>query len=218
MTSQSVAATSTSPSFGLPFAHLNLRRNPFGEFSVKEWTALADVDVLEFDDFLMEPGATVQFVGEKGHGKTTHLLAIKSRFARSGYVHIPEGERAAVPPGNPILVDEAQRLTWWQQRQLFRSRAPLVLATHRDFSPELIRAGRQLRTVTVSERMSAQRLTRILNARIEWVRRGQGPVPSVSFESAGRLLSRLGPDIREIMFEMYKKFQDLPEGSRNVEV
>jgi hypothetical protein len=213
-----VAAINTSRTLGLPFAHLNLRRNPFGEFSFEERTVLADVDVLEFDDFLTVPGAAVQFVGEKGNGKTTHLLAIRARFAEPGYVHIPEGEKAAVPPGNPILIDEAQRLTWWQQRQLFRSRVPLVLGTHRDFSPELSRAGRQVRTVAVFERMSAQRLTRILNARIAWVRRDQGPVPSVSCESAGHLLEQCGPDIRQILFEMYEKFQNLPEGCRDVEV
>ena len=204
--------------FGLPFAHLNLRRNPFGEFSVEERTVLADVDVLEYDDFLTEHGATLQFVGEKGNGKTTHLLAIRARFAESGYVHIPEGEKAEVPSGNPILVDEAQRLTRWQQRQLFRSRAPLVLGTHRDFSQELTRAGRQVRTVAVSDRMSVKRLTRILNKRISWVRRGQGHVPSISCESAGHLLNQFGPDIRQILFEMYEKFQNLPEGCRDVEV
>ena len=55
--------------YTLPFAHLNLRRNPFGEFSAEEWTALADVEVEEFDEFLREPGSVVQFLGEKGSAR-----------------------------------------------------------------------------------------------------------------------------------------------------
>lgn len=203
---------------GLPFAHLNLRRNPFGEFSVGERTLLADVDVADFDDFLAAPSAALQFIGEKGNGKTTHLLAIRTRFPQAGYVHIPEGERAEVPMGSPIVIDEAQRLTWWQQRQLFRSPIPLILGTHRDFGPELRRAGRNVQTVAVCQGMNASRLTRILNARIAWVQRGRGDTPSVSCESAGRLLEEFGPDVRRILFAMYEKFQDLPEGCRDVEM
>ena len=165
--------------YTLPFAHLNLRRNPFGEFSVEEWTRLADVEVEEFDEFLREPGSALQFVGEKGYGKTTHLLAIRSRFPDAAYVHIPEGERAEIPDGNPQLIDEAQRLTRQQKRRAFHSNVPLVLGTHRDFDRELARAGRRVRTIAVGDRMNSTLLSRILNSRIEWVRRDEGPVPGV---------------------------------------
>ena len=95
----------------LPYVHLNLRRNPFGEFSEDERTALAVVNVDGICTRLDSPEYAVQFVGEKGYGKTTHLLAILARCSGAGYVHIPEGERAEVPDGCPILIDEAQRLT-----------------------------------------------------------------------------------------------------------
>jgi hypothetical protein len=209
-----VTTLATSPL--LPFAHLNLRRNPFGEFSIEDWTRLADVDLEEFDELLAEPGSVVQFVGEKGYGKTTHLLAIGARFPGSGYVHIPEGERAEVPAGNPVLIDEAQRLTWRQRRQVFRSSVPLVLGTHRDFTRELSRAGRRVRTVAVEGRMNATRLTRILNSRIECVRRGEGPVPGVLYETAAGLLERFGPDIRRIQLELYMTFQNMNDGIRDV--
>jgi len=202
--------------YTLPFAHLNLRRNPFGEFSAEEWTALADVEVEEFDEFLREPGSVVQFLGEKGFGKTTHLLAIRERFPGAAYVHIPEGERAEVPDGNPQMIDEAQRLTWWQQHRVFRSDIPLVLGTHRDFGRQLARAGRRVRTVAVDDRMNPTRLTRILNSRIEWVRRDEGPVPSVRHETAARMLETFGPDVRRIQRELYMTFQDMKDGIRDV--
>ena len=213
--SESTVTTRASSSL-LPFAHLNLRRNPFGEFSVEDWTRLADVDLDEFDELLAEPGSVLQFVGDKGYGKTTHLLAIGVRFPGSGYVHIPEGERAEVPGGNPVLIDEAQRLTWRQRRQVFRSSVPLVLGTHRDFTRELTRAGRRVRTVAAEDRMNATRLTRILNSRIEWVRRGGGPVPGVLYETAAGMLERFGPNIRRIQLELYMTFQDMNDGIRDV--
>ena len=185
---------------------------------LSDWASLADVDVQEFDGFLSKPGATVQFVGEKGNGKTTHLLAIQDRIPESVYVHFPEGEKTEIPVGNPLLIDEAQRMTRWQQWKVFRSGISLVLGTHRDFTRELKRAGRRVKTVAVYERMSASRLVRIIQARIEWVRRDAGPVPELSHETADRLLTRFGPDVRRIFYELYGIFQNLQEGCIDVEV
>ena len=206
-------ATSTS---SLPYSHLNLRRNPFGEFSVEERVALADVDVGQFDALLTDPTTALQFVGEKGYGKTTHLLAIRGRFAEAGYVHIAEGQRASIPVGCPLLIDEAQRLTWWQQWCVFRGRMPLVLGTHRDFTSLLLRAGRSVRTIAVRDCMDPPRLSRLLNARIGWVRRADGPLPRVRVETAAQLLQQFGPDIRSIEHELYAVFQNMNQGIQDV--
>jgi len=64
----------------LPFAHLNLRRNPFGELDLSQRAALAVVDVDRFVRRLAQPGYAVQFTGDRGRGKTTHLLAILRHF------------------------------------------------------------------------------------------------------------------------------------------
>ena len=174
------------------------------------------MEVEEFDEFLRKPGSVLQFVGEKGYGKTTHLLAIRSRFPDAAYVHIPEGERAEIPDGNPQLIDEAQRLTRQQKRRVFRSSVPLVLGTHRDFARELAWAGRRVRTVAVGDRMNSTLLTRILNSRIEWVRRDEGLVPGVRHRTAARLLERFGPDVRRIQYELYLAFQYMEDGIRDV--
>jgi hypothetical protein len=197
--------------YSLPYAHLNLRRNPFGEFSEDERTALALVDVEPIIARLNDPRYVVQFVGEKGYGKTTHLLAIRSRLPGAGYVHIPEGERAAVPSGCPILIDEAQRLTQWQQFQVFRSNTPLVLGTHRDFQRKLLRAGRVVETIKVERGTDTERLHRLLNARIEWVRRGDGQVPLITMATAKNLRKEFGPNIRGILHHLYTAFQNRNE-------
>ena len=199
----------TLSAVSIPFAHLNLRRNPFGEFSPVEIAALAKVDIDEVAAQLADPAFVVQFVGEKGFGKTTHLLAIRARFPGALYVHIAEGERAVIPAGRPLLIDEAQRLTWRQQRKVFRDPVPLVLGTHVDFHRALTRAGRRVKTIRVAERMDAERLHNLLNARVAWVRRAEGALPAVRHETARRLLAQFGPDVRRIQQELYLTFQRL---------
>jgi hypothetical protein len=201
----------TQVTYPLPYAHLNLRRNPFGEFSEEERTALALVDVDAIIARLDDPQYVVQFIGEKGYGKTTHLLAIRARLHDAGYVHIPEGERAPIPSGCPILIDEAQRLTRWQQFQVFRSNIPLVLGTHRDFHRQLRLAGRVVETIDVQQTIDVERLHRLLNARIQWVRRSDGPIPSITPETADRLRKEFGADIRGILHQLYAVFQNLNE-------
>ena len=195
----------------LPYAHLNLRRNPFGELTVDDWIILADVEIDDEVAALSNSRTAIQYVGEKGHGKTTHLLAIRSRFPNAGYLHIPEGERRKLPSGAPILIDEAQRLTVWQRWRLFRSSIPLVLGTHRDFATELARSGRHVTTIEVARRTDTARLHRLLNSRIAVVRRGPGTIPSISHGTTNELLKRFGPDIRAIVHTLYSEFQTLSE-------
>lgn len=193
----------------VPYEQLNVRHNPFGELTEAERAELAVVDINDACDFLRRPYSAVQFVGEKGFGKTTHLLAIRLRFKEAGYVHIPEGERAAVPDGSPILVDEAQRLTWRQRKRLFPERRPLVLGTHRDFESALRRAGRNVRTIQVHRSTTAERIHELLNRRIEHARRSSLPVPSIRPATVKQLQERFGSDVRAMLGWMYERFEAL---------
>lgn len=196
---------------GLPYSHLNLRRNPFGELTFDDWAALALVDVDPIAVRLQTLRAVVQFVGEKGNGKTTHLLALASRLPAATYVHLPEGQRTQIPPGDLLLIDEAQRLTHWQRYRVFRSSATLVLGTHQDFTPALLRAGRTVHTVEVWRDTDAIRLHQIVNARIAWAKRDVGAIPEVSLETVEKLLLKFGPNIRGALHELYVTFQNLQE-------
>ncbi len=201
----------------LPFENLNLRRNPFGEFTAEERVQLAFVDLdsplahLNRD----QPGnrnsnPAVQVVGEQGYGKSTHLLSLAARFANSAYVYIAEGERATIPSqGDPLLIDEAQRLTLWQRFVLFRSSRRLVLGTHRDFTRQLQRAGREVLTMPADRHTTPERIAEILNARIRAVRRNDGEIPQVSNETVLRLFQQFGSDVRSIQHSLYDVFQEL---------
>lgn len=195
----------------LPFAHLNLRRNPFGELTEAERAALAIVDVSQIAQALSDPNYAVQFVGEKGYGKTTHLLSLRTMFPDAGYVHIPEGETRPVPGGCPVMIDEAQRLTWWQRRKLFPSDVPLVLGTHKDYASSLKRYGRKVETVYVGDGTSTDRIVQLLNTRIEHVRRSAGAIPVVSSATVERLQGIYGGNIRGMLYELYQELQNLRE-------
>lgn len=195
----------------LPFAHLNLRRNPFGEIDRRTWAELAVVDVAAFVRRLAEPDYAVQFLGEKGRGKTTHMLAILRHFPQAVYVHIPEDRQPPVPHGNPLLIDELQRLSRWRRRLLYRRKAPLVIGTHIDYAQELRRAGYEVETVVLDGKLDAARLQSIVDLRIDHFRRGAGPVPRVRPETVQSLLDRFGGDVRAIEASLYETFQELRE-------
>ncbi len=195
---------------GLPFAHLNLCRNPFGELDPTERAALAVVDVEEYVRRLAQPGYAVQFTGDKGRGKTTHLLAVMRHFPRAAYVHICEGQRPRIPHGQPLLIDEIQRLPPRRRRRVFRRGVSLAIGTHEDVSRELVRAGYEVDSVSPAEMLDPRRLHQILNRRIQWVRRGPGPVPQVELETAAAMIDRFGDDVRAIELYLYDLFQNLP--------
>ncbi len=200
---------------GLPFARLNLRRNPFGEWELAAWAGLAVVDVDRFVARLRRPGFAVQFLGDPGRGKTTHMLALWARFPQARYVHVGENERPRIPRGHPLLVDEIQRVPAGRRRRLFRRRVSLALGTHEDLHPELAQAGFDVETVQVGGSLDAPRLASILNRRIDAARRGPGPVPWVTESTARAMIDRFGDDVRAIQWHAYDVFQTL-RGVQNV--
>lgn len=198
----------------LPFVNLNLRRNPFGELTAAERTALAVVDSSEVLQHLALERAAVQVVGEKGYGKTTHLLSLAIHFSGHAYIHIPEDQRVVIPAaGDPLFIDEAQRLTLFQRLQVFRSNRKLILGTHADFQKKLRRAGRPVMTIAADRFTNASRVHNLLNARIEFARRGPGPIPSITLKTAAELFTQFGSNIRGMEHSMYHTFQQL----RNVQ-
>lgn len=196
----------------LPYAHLNLRRNPFGELPLVARPGLAVLDPAPYVQLLGEPRAALLFLGDKGRGKTTHLLTI--RAARAGsYVHLPEdGPLPPVPVGLPLLyLDECQRLRRRLRRRLFRGLGALVIGSHEDHSAELRAAGRVVTRVEVGGLLTLERLGQIVSRRIEAARRGPGSVPEVPSHSLEALVARFGDDVRGIEHHLYECFQALKE-------
>lgn len=195
----------------LPYARLNLRRNPFGELEPEERAELAVTGVEGLAERLRRPGVAVQLLGDSGCGKTTHLLALRRRFLDAPFVKVIQGVRTRVPAGYPVFVDDAHLLPPAQRLRLFRRSASFVLTTHRDLSAELERRGLEPVVVRPAETLDAQRLERLVHLRIEAARRGPGRVPRVPRAAVEELLRRHGDDVRSMEQVLYGAFVDLKE-------
>lgn len=195
----------------LPYAHLNLRRNPYGELAAETRARVAVVEVGDLAERLRCPGVVVQLLGDSGCGKTTHLLALYLRFPGAPFVTALEGVRSRVPQGHPLFVDDVHLLPRRQRLRLFRRPVSFVVTTHRDLTPEVEDCGLQTRLVRPAEGLDADRLERLLNLRVEAARRGAGPLPRVPRGAAEELLRRFGHDVRGMERVLYDAFASLKE-------
>jgi hypothetical protein len=213
----------------LPFSRWNLRYNPFGELTAAE---RAGVAVFDPEPVLSELGkglVAIQFIGDCGRGKTTRLLAIERRLPPrrvperrlperrpSGLLCLPP--LAAVNPvwwgralrteGDPVMIDEAQRIPLPVRMAIFRRRVPLVLGTHRDFSRELRPFGYRVTTVRVGPQNDARHVAEVANARIAAARlKPTASVPVLSIGDAEALVARFGDDLRAIETFLYNRVQ-----------
>lgn len=192
----------------LPLANLNLRVNPFGECTVEDRVALAAVDCDQWITWLSADQHALQFVGDCGRGKSTHLLALSKHFSSSCYFYLPpRGRCPTIPQGRPLLIDEAQRLPVWKRLRILRRRGPLVFGTHRDLSGPLSRAGYAVRTVDLNMASEPSRYVEILNRRIEFARLRPGPIPRITTDDAVVLSKRFGSNIRGAEHYLYQQVQ-----------
>jgi hypothetical protein len=117
----------------------------------------------------------------------------------------------------PILfLDELQRAPRRRRMQLFRRKGCFAIATHQDHTPELAAAGLAVYTTRL-EGLEAEEVIRLIARRIEWARRGPGPVPVVGPAAVQTLIRRHGSDLRAIECDLYHVFQQMKSTS-NVEL
>ena len=205
----------------LSFAHLNLYRNPFGEPSRQERAELAlieDIDVY-VSDLKNAERVAIQFMGDGGRGKSTHLIAIHSHFPDRPFIYLAEGERRIrFPSADSLFIDEAQRIPKWRRHLLFRRPCSMALATHDDLSAELTAAGYVVRTVDVDIGHSFDRLHAIFEHRISSVQRDiNTPRPHITRAATEALCQRYGSNIRAMESHLYDVFQTMKE-IKNAEV
>jgi hypothetical protein len=215
ITSNSRADDRPAESIGRPFAHLNLRQNPFGSLERADWGNLA---VLPFclDSLaaeLMEKKLALQFLGHAGRGKSTHLMAIHTRFADFAFTYIGPGQRPQLGRNAVLFVDEFQRLSAFRRRRAYRGRQSVVIGSHEDLTAELVNAGFETRTVQAGG-TSEKTLGEILHRRVRYFRRTAAPVPLVSDDAVHALHLKFGDDLRQITNGLYTTYQELSEVRR----
>lgn len=192
----------------LPWARWNLWRNPFGELTREERAELAIVSPEERSRCSVREGQAVQLIGACGRGKTTRMLAIERGLPGASYVYLAEDEPCpAIPVGDPLLIDEAQRLPRSVRQRIFSTGLPLILATHEDLGRPLRRFGYAVQTIHIGDENTPELLCRLLNRRITASRLTAGPVPTVSQQQAERLIRRFGTNVRAIEHFLYEQLQ-----------
>ncbi len=199
----------------LAFEQLNLRWNPFGEPAPEDIASLAVVDVVAHVERLRKPGFAVQYLGEAGRGKSTHLMALHGFFPDMPYLRFPENTKIPRIPRAPVLfLDETQRLPRGLRGRIFSRKGSFVIGTHEDHSPELAWAGIELVSIHLSG-MTAKRLEEIIERRLEWARRGPGPLPCLSASKITQLIEAYNDDLSAILGSLYEEFQVIQEGGNN---
>lgn len=224
------------PVAGLPYAHLNLRTNPFRSLEPAERADVAVVEVEGLARWLREGGhgrpdgptarehgpgprrpgggadgrRILQLVGAGGCGKTTWLEALHRRLPGASLVAWSAVHGwPPLPPDGPLLVDDAQELPARSRRVACR-RGVLVLATRTDLTRRLRRLDGELRTLRVEDLVTPTRMVRMIARRMEWARRGPGAVPAFSRATLARLWARHGPDVRRTYEELYHRIPAHP--------
>ncbi len=195
----------------LAFAYLNLCWNPFGDADLEDIPQLAVAQVEQYISHVQQPGFALQFLGQPGRGKTTHLLALRQYFPQAPYLHF--AENAAIPeiPCAPLLfLDETQRLSRSLRKQIFNRKVSYVIGTHLDHSFEFRQAGLEYESVHLSDITTAQ-LNMIIQRRLEWARRGPGPVPTIPESEIAWLIHKYGDNLAAILARLYDEFQVLKE-------
>lgn len=197
----------------LPWASWNLRWNPFGEPPAEDLPALVVADVDELLEWLERPRHAVQLIGHAGRGKSSHLHALRGRLSQLPFVYLAEGEnRMPEFEGRQLLLDEAQRLPRRRRRRLFGRLDWLALSTHEDLTRDLEAMGWTVWTIEVGG-LGRHKLENVLERRLEWARRGPGPLPRFSRGALETLLARHGDDLRSMLDDLYETTQSTVAGT-----
>lgn len=191
------------------YATLNLRWNPFSEPNQEERADLA----VQMPEFLLEPKKAILILGEKGRGKTTHLLALHQKTPDAPYIHLPEfGRQPSITRANIIFLDEAQRLPRSTRRFIWQRAKTWVIASHENHTYELEQAGFRVEVLHLTG-LTLEKLEAVIEKRLEWARRSEGQIPHIPQQKLEQLLEQFGDDLRTIEGPLYDEYQKLSKES-----
>lgn len=191
----------------------NLRWNPFRGLTPEEWGVVSCVDVAPLIHHLKGAGKAIQFIGDMGRGKTTHIRTLHLYFQGAPFVYLHDRQQdpkplPKIPMDQMCFIDESQRMSWWSRFRHFRAWRCLVLATHRDHRIELERCGFEVQTIDIHQRDPNQ-IKLILSRRIEFARRENGPIPQIHPSFFESLYTRYGDNLRGMEDELYEVYMDI---------
>jgi hypothetical protein len=194
----------------LPFAHLNLRFNPFGELTREQRAATAIVELEDIPEHFSKNRIAIQFIGEHGRGKSTHLIALHKQFKQSPYTQIHIGDKPTFNTDDIQFIDSIEMLPAARRKKIYHSTNILAITTHNDLTKELQTAGFEV----ISKRIfvdNEQQIKQIFDRRIELARRNTGSLPNIDINTVRSLITKFNDDIRAMENHLYDVFQQLQE-------
>ncbi|RDH84023.1 MAG: hypothetical protein DIZ80_07770 [endosymbiont of Galathealinum brachiosum] len=200
----------------LPFDHLNLRFNPFGELTSDQRKQVAFVDIESLTKSLNKEATAIQFLADHGRGKTTHLLSLHDYYSKTEYIKIYQGDKPDFTEQFIRFVDSVENLTKKSRLELYKKTSSIAFTSHADLSKELHKAGFSVTTIKVCMENELT-LRDIFTQRIKFAQRNDGAIPVVDQFAIKKLKTLYGDDIRSMEGHLYELFQQM-ERIENVKV
>ena len=194
-----------------PFHALGYQGNPFQAVTDDEWVALA---ILPDSIETVVNHPHLQILGDKGHGKTTTLLALAARFQKQNqvvaYEHLEIDQDHFITDLTGLdvfLLDEAQRLTKRERERLLGTRLRLVIASHEDLTPLFTRFGQPLTTVRFDTAPFAHVVAVVERRLVFFALPNVTARVTVSPDAIRFLHTTFGADVRQIEMALYEVFE-----------
>ena len=203
----------------LLYAHCNLRWNPFRGLEPNEWLRVVHIEMAPLLERLGQPGVAIQFIGDQGRGKSTHMRALHQHQPDAPFVYLHDRSQypephPKIPTSKICFIDESQRMNGWLRWRHFRSHRNLILGTHEDHTAHLERKGFRVHTVNVHQ-PDPEVIKLILKRRVVFARRTIKALPIMTDSYLDQLISEHGDDIRTMETLLYDDYIDVEKGLQN---
>lgn len=190
------------------FSSINLKFNPFGELDAEERREVACVDLGSLVNEVGQSKTAIQFLGDHGRGKTTHLLALHSHYRVIPYIKVFPDSRISLPKSNIYFIDSIENIPFTSRLSLYKKVNHLVFTTHKNLSIELKLMRLSVTTRRISQQ-SVNKLQTIFQRRVDYAKKNCGPAPDVTQDMVARLINKFGDNIRAMEHELYQHFNAL---------
>ena len=194
----------------------NLRWNPFRGLEASEWVSVVLIDMAPLLSLLGRPGVAIQFMGDQGRGKSTHMRALHQYRPDAPFVYLHDRQddpkpHPRIPKDDVCFIDESQRMNLWLRWRHFRPHRNLILGTHEDHAQLLKKQGFEVHTVNVHQR-DPEMIKTILMRRVLFARRTKDALPQMTDTYMMKLISEYGDDIRSMETILFDDYMDIQTG------
>ena len=138
----------------------------------------------------------------------------KSADKKIIYEYLPEGQHRFLTDTRNLsvfLLDEAQRLNWWQRRKLIKaaSHLQLILSSHEDLTPLFMKKGLCLTSVDLTGEIDVGWITAVLHKRLSYFAIPHQPHATLTPAAISYLAETFSQNLRQMEYFLYEVWQQL---------